>query len=107
MRLNPETQYHLNVKKSLLDADNYELLKEYNYTFSTKEALNEDKHVSIIDSRPLILVPNDVKPLSFALQSMNISQVDTTICNGDIDILSPDYITNKTCISKTLDVHNL
>jgi hypothetical protein len=38
--------------------------RDYNYAFTTSRALNEDKSISIIDARQLILVPNDLTTIS-------------------------------------------
>jgi hypothetical protein len=62
-KLNPESNYSLEIKKDLLDSDNYPLLEAYNTSFVTGEALNQDKRVSLVDSRDIILVPTDIKPL--------------------------------------------
>ncbi|MDD5770106.1 MAG: alpha-2-macroglobulin family protein, partial [Candidatus Gracilibacteria bacterium] len=106
-KLNPESDYKLTIKKSLLDNNNYPLDKDYIFNFSTSKALNEDKQVSIIDARNFILVPTDVKPLSISVQSINISQISAKVCNGDLDILQTNYITNKTCETKTIKLNNL
>ncbi len=106
-KLNPETNYKLTIKSNLLDTDNYPLDKDYNFSFSTPKALNEDKKVSIIDSRDLILTPSDVKPLTIWINSINISKADIKICVWDLDILSLNYLANSDCVSKTINLTNL
>lgn len=106
-RLNPESDYTLTIKNTLLDSDNYPLDKDYNYTFTTPKALNEDKSISIINSRPLVLVPNDVNLISVWLQSVNLSQVQAKVCVWDLDILSNNYLKNWDCVTKTIKLNNL
>jgi len=106
-RLNPSSDYKLTIKSTFIDGDNYPLDKDYNYSFTTPKALNEDKSISIIDGRQLILVPNDVKPVSVWLKSVNLSQVSAKVCVGDLDILSPNYLKNWDCITKTIKLNNL
>lgn len=106
-RLNPSSDYKLTIKNTFLDSDNYPLDKDYNYSFSTPKALNEDKSVSIIDGRSLVLVPNDVTPISVWLQSVNLSQLQAKVCVWDLDILSNNYLKNWDCITKTIKLNNL
>lgn len=106
-RLNPNSSYKLTIKKSLPDTDNYPLDKDYSLAFVTPVALNEDKQVSIMDARSLVLVPNDVKPLSVAIQSVNLTQAQAKVCVGDLDILSQNYLKNSDCVTKTIKVNNL
>lgn len=105
--LNPETNYNLTIKKSLLDSDNYNLDKDYNFSFSTPKALNNDKSVKIIDARNLILTPEDVKPLTISIGSVNITKANIKLCVWDLDILSENYLANQECVSKIVDLTNL
>lgn len=106
-RLNPNSSYKLTIKKSLPDTDNYPLDKDYSFAFVTPIALNEDKQVSIIDARPLILVPNEITPLSIWVQSTNLTQIQAKVCVWNLDILSSNYLKDGDCITKTIKVNNL
>lgn len=105
--LNPESDYKLTIKKSFLDSDNYPLDKDYNYSFKTWLALNEDKNVEIIDNRSNILVPKDINPLSISLSSVNLSKAQIKVCNWDLDITNVSQIKNETCETKTINLKNL
>ena len=106
-QLNPMTDYNLTIKKELLDWDNYPLWKEYNTSFKTKEALNEDKHVSVIDNREFILVPTDIKPLWVAIKSTNLDKVMVKICEWNFDITNINYLKNEFCENKEVSINNL
>lgn len=105
--LNPETDYKLEINNSLLDTDNYAIDKSYFFTFKTWPALNEDKSVSIMDSRNNILVPKAIKPLWVSITSVNISESLVTVCEWDFDIKSEEKIKNEACNSKTIKINNL
>ncbi len=105
--LNPVTDYDLTIKKQLLDEDNYPLSKDYNTSFKTDKALNEDKNVSVIDNRDFILVPTDIKPLWVAISTINLDKVSVEVCEWDFDVEDIDYIKNKKCETKEIDINNL
>lgn len=105
--LNPNTDYKLTIQSNLPDVDNYPLDKNYSLAFVTPKAENEDKQVSIIDARQLILIPNDITPISFWIQTLNLTQAQVKVCQWNLDILAENYIKNPECITKTIQVNNL
>lgn len=107
MRLNPNTSYKLTIQSTLPDQDNYPLEKDYSLAFVTPKAQNEDKQVSIIDGRNNILVPNDVFPLSVGIKTINLTQAQVKVCQGDLDILTENYIKNAECNTQVIQVNDL
>ncbi len=69
--------------------------------------MNEDKNVSIIDSRGFILVPKDIKPLWVAVQTVNLDKVSVEVCEWDFDVEDLDYIKNSKCETKEVSINNL
>jgi hypothetical protein len=106
-QLNPENDYKLTIKNTLLDNDNYPLDKDYSYTFKTWKALNEDKSISILDSRNDILVPKSINPLTISLSSINLKQAEINVCEWDLDINESWKIKNENCKKKTINITNL
>ena len=107
MRLNPNTSYKLIILSKLLDQDNYPLDKDYNYSFDTWKAVNEDKSLSIIDGRNLILLPSNASSINVWLQTINISKVNVKVCEGTLDIQSLNFLSNSNCITKTVSIKDL
>lgn len=105
--LNPDQQYNLTFKKWFLDEDNYWLDKEYNYNFKTNIADNEDKNVSLIDYRWFIQVPTDLNPINIWIQSQNINKILVKICEWDLNIAESNFISNKVCSTKEVEINNL
>lgn len=106
-QLNPITDYNLTIKKGLLDRDNYPLVTDYNIKFQTKEALNEDKRVSIVDNREFILIPTDVKPLWVAINSVNLDKVLVKVCEWNFEVTNINYIKDEICETKNVSINNL
>ncbi len=107
MRLNPNSKYNLTIKKTLLDSDNYALDKDYQYSFITPKAKNEDKNISFIDGRWVILVPNSIKPLSVALNSINLDSALLKICYWDFKIDNKNYLQNEICKTQNISLNNM
>ncbi|MBW7955016.1 hypothetical protein H3C61_04360, partial [Candidatus Gracilibacteria bacterium] len=107
MRLNPNLKYNLTIKKTLLDNDNYTLDKDYQYSFTTTKAKNEDKNISLVDGRGVILVPNSIKPLSVALKSINLDSALLKVCYGDFKIDNENYLQNEICKTQNISLNNL
>jgi hypothetical protein len=62
--LNPKTNYTLKVLKTLKDTDNYPLVQDYNYNFTTNDILNRDKRLTYLDYSNNVLIPKDIDPIS-------------------------------------------
>lgn len=105
--LNPDSDYNLEIKQSFFDSDNYPLDKDYSFSFHTNKALNEDKGVSVLDSRDMILVPKDISPLWISIRTINLDKVFAEVCQWDFDLTNIDYIKNSHCETKEIDVNNL
>lgn len=105
--LNPDEDYELIIDKNLYDRNNYTLDKNYNFSFHTNKALNEDKYVKLIDSRDFILVPKDLSPLWVSISTINLDKVSVEICKWDLDLTNLDYIKSSKCQTKEIEINNL
>lgn len=105
--LNPNSDYILNISKNLLDKDLYNLDKDYEFKFSTSNALNKDKSINFIWWNNIVLYPKYLENKTFSILTTNLDKVFVEVCSGDLDITNTDLIGNKECKSKVLDVNNL
>jgi hypothetical protein len=62
--LNPSTDYSIDISKNLLDNDNYPLMGNYYYDFTTNDIINEDKRLNYLDYSNEVLIPENIDPIS-------------------------------------------
>lgn len=106
-RLDPDTDYSLDLKKDFIDEDNYPLSSDFSTSFHTNKALNEDKYVSLVDNNKTILVPKDLNPLWIAIKTVNLDSVIVEVCDWNIDIWAENFISKEDCKKKEVFINNL
>lgn len=92
-RLNPNSEYKINVKNTLEDEFGNSLSSPFEKSIKTWDIQEKDKYLYISLSKEINLIPTNL-PLIVNLQTINLDNIDIDVCEMDKDWYI-DYIQNR------------